>query len=211
MVDYDEFTKDTIPEILATGFSRMPVYRENTDNIIGTIYIKDLFTEYAKNNYNEIDLDKCLKNPYFVPETKKIDRLLKELQSTKNYVAILIDEYGGFSGMVTVEDIVEEIVGEIEDEYDKDTSKIESIGPNEYMIDGSMAIDDLNVELNTKLFSENHETVSGLIIEKLGYIPEENEKEKLQIKTCGVVLTVLSIKDKRILKADLKIIDKDNL
>lgn len=210
MVDYDEFTKDTIPEILATGYSRMPVYRENTDNIIGTIYIKDLFTEYSKNNYNEIDLDKCLKTPYFVPETKKIDRLLKELQSTKNYVAILIDEYGGFSGMVTVEDIVEEIVGEIEDEYDKDTSKIENIGPNEYMIDGTMTIDDLNEELNTKLFSENHETVSGLIIEKLGYIPEENEKEKLQIKTCGVVLTVLSIKDKRILKADLKILDKDN-
>lgn len=206
MVDYDEFTIDSLSEILATGYSRMPVYRENADNIIGTLYIKDLFTEYAKNNYKNIDLDRCLKTPYFVPETKKIDRLLKELQTTKNYVAILIDEYGGFSGMVTVEDIVEEIVGEIEDEYDRNTPTIEKIGQNEYMVDGFMSIEDINEELNTKLFSENHETISGLIIEKLGYIPEENEKKKLQVKANGVLLTVLAVKDKRILKAALKIL-----
>lgn len=207
MVDYDEFSVDSISEILATGYSRMPVYRENADNIIGIINIKDLFIEYEKNNYQNFNLDKCLKTPYFVPETKKIDRLLKELQTSKNYVAILIDEYGGFSGMVTVEDIVEEIVGEIEDEYDRNTPSMEKIGPNEYMVDGYMTIEDINEELDTKLFSENHETISGLIIEKLGYIPEENEKKKLQVKTNGVMLTVLAIKDKRIVKAALKILD----
>ncbi|KGF30809.1 hemolysin [Peptoniphilus lacrimalis DNF00528] len=207
MVDYDEFSVDSISEILATGYSRMPVYRENADNIIGIINIKDLFIEYEKNNYKNFNLDKCLKTPYFVPETKKIDRLLKELQTSKNYVAILIDEYGGFSGMVTVEDIVEEIVGEIEDEYDRNTPSMEKIGPNEYMVDGYMTIEDINEELDTKLFSENHETISGLIIEKLGYIPEENEKKKLQVKTNGVMLTVLAIKDKRIVKAALKILD----
>lgn len=207
MVDYDEFSVDSISEILATGYSRMPVYRENADNIIGIINIKDLFIEYEKNNYQNFNLDKCLKTPYFVPETKKIDRLLKELQTSKNYVAILIDEYGGFSGMVTVEDIVEEIVGEIEDEYDRNTPSMEIIGPNEYMVDGYMTIEDINEELDTKLFSENHETISGLIIEKLGYIPEENEKKKLQVKTNGVMLTVLAIKDKRIVKAALKILD----
>lgn len=207
MVDYDEFSVDSISEILATGYSRMPVYRENADNIIGIINIKDLFIEYEKNNYQNFNLDKCLKTPYFVPETKKIDRLLKELQTSKNYVAILIDEYGGFSGMVTVEDIVEEIVGEIEDEYDRNTPSMGKIGPNEYMVDGYMTIEDINEELDTKLFSENHETISGLIIEKLGYIPEENEKKKLQVKTNGVMLTVLAIKDKRIVKAALKILD----
>ncbi|MGI5948814.1 hemolysin family protein [Peptoniphilus sp.] len=206
MVDYDAFNTDTVTEILKMGYSRMPVYRENTDNILGTVYIKDIFAEYARNNYKSINLDNCIKAPYCVPETKKIDQLLKELQNTKNYVAILIDEYGGFSGMVTVEDIVEEIVGEIEDEYDKDNPKIEKISDNEYIVDGSMDIEDVNDEIGTYLYSDNHETISGLIIENLGYIPEENEKEKLQVRIKGYILTELAVADKRIIKASIKII-----
>ena len=209
MVDYDEFNTDTVTEILKMGYSRMPVFRENTDNILGTVYIKDLFVEYAKNDYDSIDLDKCIKSPYFVPETKKIDMLLKELQSSKNYVAILIDEYGGFSGMVTVEDIVEEIVGEIEDEYDKENHSLEKISDNEYIVDGSMDIEDINDELGTSLYSENHETISGLIIEKLGFIPEENEKKKLNVKTSGCILTELAVADKRIVKASIKVIPEE--
>ncbi|CAG7588975.1 hypothetical protein PEPTYR26121_00912 [Peptoniphilus tyrrelliae] len=209
MVDYDEFTTDTLTEILKMGYSRMPVFRENTDNILGTVYIKDLFVEYAKNDYEFINLDKCIKSPYFVPETKKIDMLLKELQASKNYVAILIDEYGGFSGMVTVEDIVEEIVGEIEDEYDKENHSLEKISDNEYIVDGSMDIEDINDELGTSLYSENHETISGLIIEKLGFIPEENEKKKLSVKTSGCILTELAVADKRIVKASVKIIPEE--
>lgn len=209
MVDYDEFTTDTVTEILKMGYSRMPVFRENTDNILGTVYIKDLFVEYAKNDYEFINLDKCIKSPYFVPETKKIDMLLKELQASKNYVAILIDEYGGFSGMVTVEDIVEEIVGEIEDEYDKENHSLEKISDNEYIVDGSMDIEDINDELGTSLYSENHETISGLIIEKLGFIPEENEKKKLSVKTSGCILTELAVADKRIVKASVKVIPEE--
>ena len=209
MVDYDEFNTDTVTEILKMGYSRMPVFRENTDNILGTVYIKDLFVEYAKNDYESINLDKCIKAPYFVPETKKIDMLLKELQSSKNYVAILIDEYGGFSGMVTVEDIVEEIVGEIEDEYDKENHSLEKISDNEYIVDGSMDIEDINDELDTSLYSENHETISGLIIEKLGFIPEENEKKKLNVKTSGCILTELAVADKRIVKASIKVIPEE--
>lgn len=209
MVDYDEFNTDTVTEILKMGYSRMPVFRENTDNILGTVYIKDLFVEYAKNDYESINLDKCIKAPYFVPETKKIDMLLKELQSSKNYVAILIDEYGGFSGMVTVEDIVEEIVGEIEDEYDKENHSLEKISDNEYIVDGSMDIEDINDELDTSLYSENHETISGLIIEKLGFIPEENEKKKLSVKTSGCILTELAVADKRIVKASIKVIPEE--
>ena len=209
MVDYDEFTTDTLTEILKMGYSRMPVFRENTDNILGTVYIKDLFVEYAKNDYEFINLDKCIKSPYFVPETKKIDMLLKELQASKNYVAILIDEYGGFSGMVTVEDIVEEIVGEIEDEYDKENHSLEKISDNEYIVDGSMDIEDINDELGTSLYSENHETISGLIIEKLGFIPEENEKKKLSVKTSGCILTELAVADKRIVKASIKVIPEE--
>lgn len=209
MIDYDEFNTDTVTEILKKGYSRMPVYRENTDNILGTVYIKDLFVEYAKNDYESINLDNCIKSPYYVPETKKIDMLLKELQSTKNYVAILIDEYGGFSGMVTVEDIVEEIVGEIEDEYDEENSQIEKVKDNEYVLDGSMYLEDVNDELGVYLYSENHETVSGLIIENLGFIPEESQKKKLSIKTAGCILTELAVADKRIIKASIKIIPEE--
>lgn len=126
----------------------------------------------------------------------KIDMLLKELQASKNYVAILIDEYGGFSGMVTVEDIVEEIVGEIEDEYDKEDHSVEKIGENEYIVDGSMDIEDINDALGLSLYSENHETISGLIIEKLGFIPDEKQKKKLSVKAGGCILTELAVAEK---------------
>lgn len=209
MLDYDDFTTETITEVLKMGYSRMPVYRENTDNILGTVYIKDLFVEYAKNDYESINLDNCIKSPYYVPETKKIDMLLKELQASKNYVAILIDEYGGFSGMVTVEDIVEEIVGEIEDEYDKEDHSIEKIGENEYIVDGSMDIEDINDALDLSLYSENHETISGLIIEKLGFIPDEKQKKKLSVKAGGCILTELAVAEKRIIKAGIKVIPEE--
>ncbi|WP_277251151.1 hemolysin family protein [Peptoniphilus vaginalis] len=209
MLDYDDFTTETITEVLKMGYSRMPVYRENTDNILGTVYIKDLFVEYAKNDYESINLDNCIKSPYYVPETKKIDMLLKELQASKNYVAILIDEYGGFSGMVTVEDIVEEIVGEIEDEYDKEDHSIEKIGENEYIVDGSMDIEDINDALDLSLYSENHETISGLIIEKLGFIPDEKQKKKLSVKAGGCILTELAVAEKRIMKASIKVIPEE--
>lgn len=211
MLDYDEFDVKSVPEILSMGYSRMPVYRENTDNIIGTIYIKDLFVEYAKNHYQSIDIDRCIKPPYFIPETKKIDMLLKELQSTKNYVAILIDEYGGFSGMVTVEDIVEEIVGEIEDEYDKDSPKFEKIANDEYIVDGTMDIDDVNDALDIHLYSENHETLSGYMIEKLGFIPTDEEKRGLSVKADGCMLTELDVHDKRILKIRIKILSEEEV
>lgn len=206
MLDYDEFNVDVIPEMLSRGYSRVPVYRENTDNIVGTIYLKDLFMEYAKNDYKSVDIDNVLKEPYFVPETKKIDSLLKELQENKSYLAILIDEYGGFSGMVTMEDIVEEIVGEIEDEYDKDEPKIEKINDNLYIIDGRMNLEDINDELGTELESENHETISGLMVEILGFIPDDRDKIMHSVKYKDIyTLTELTAKDKRIEKIELKI------
>lgn len=138
--------------------------------------------EYARNNYKSVNIDNVLKEPYFVPETKKIDSLLKELQENKSYLAILIDEYGGFSGMVTMEDIVEEIVGEIEDEYDKDEPKIEKVNENTFIIDGRLNLEDINDELGTDLESDNHETISGLMVELLGFIPDDSDKIMHSVK-----------------------------
>lgn len=209
MLDYDDFDLSSIDEILEKGYSRVPVYKENTDNIVGIVYIKDLFAEYSKNEYKLLNLDNCLKEPYFVPETKKVDLLLKELQLTKNYVAILIDEYGGFSGMVTVEDIVEEIVGEIEDEYDREEARIESLSEDRYLVDGAMEIDEINEKLNIDLYSENHETISGLMIELLGFIPDDDEIG-LEVEYENIVkLRELSVKDRRIEKIELQILERE--
>lgn len=207
MLDYDEFGPDKIEEMLTTGYSRVPVYRDNTDNVVGTIYIKDLFVEYAKEKYERIDIDAIIKEPYFVPETKNIDRLLQELQASKNYVAILIDEYGGFSGMVTIEDIVEEIVGEIEDEYDDSIIPIQKVDENTYIVDGYMDLDDVNDELDTKLYSENHETISGLTIELLGFIPEGDDPKKYSVLFgSDVRLTGLGVVDKRLSSVEVKLL-----
>ncbi|MDO5713231.1 MAG: hemolysin family protein [Tissierellia bacterium] len=208
MINYDEFGPDKIEELLETGYSRAPVYKDNTDNIVGIVYIKDIFKEFRNNNYNNIDIDKILKEPYFVPESKNIDLLLKELQATKNYIAILIDEYGGFSGMVTVEDIVEEIVGEIEDEYDKGQEGILQIDPSTFVVDGSMDLDDINHELDLKLNSDNHETLSGLTIELLGFIPEDDDPHHYSVLfEDKYQLTVLGARDKRLEKVEIKILE----
>lgn len=205
MIDYDEFDESKIDEILNQGYSRIPVFRENQDKILGVVNVKDLFKEYAANDYKFINLDNCIKEAYFVPETKKIDILLKEFQEMQNYMAILIDEYGGLSGMVTMEDIVEEI----EDEYDRAETLIKKISDKEYIVEGSMGIDDVNSEIGTFLFSNNHETISGLIIENIEFIPEDNNKDQLRVKVCGCVFTILSVTNRTIDRASIKIVEEE--
>lgn len=209
MVEYDEFGLDTIGEILEGGHSRIPVYGENKDDIVGIVYVKDLFAELDKNNYTGLNIDKVMKKPYFVPDTKKIDQLLIELQSSKNYMAILIDEYGGVAGLVTIEDIVEEIVGEIEDEYDVKEATIEKLGDNRYLIDGFVELKEINEKLFTELDSENNETIGGFSVEQLGYFPEEVGDKPIIIDKNGYTIQILSVKDKRVSKILLTLKDEE--
>lgn len=209
MVNEEDFGVNTITdEILKSGYSRIPVYRDSPDDIIGIVYLKDLFVEFSKNNYQSIDLKKVMKKPYFVPESKKLDLLLKELQASKNYVALLIDEYGGLSGMVTVEDIVEEIVGEIEDEYDISEAEIRKINEEQYLIEGNTELKTINSKLDLDLDSENHETLGGFIVEHLGFFPEDVKDGPFIVNAQGVSLKVLEIEDNRIKKALLSILDE---
>ena len=208
MIDYDEFSEKTIGEILEKGYSRIPVFRESKDNIVGVIYIKDLFIEYDKNSYKDISLDKILKEPYFVHENKKIDMLLKDLQRTRNYLALLVDEYGGFSGMVTVEDLVEEIVGEIEDEYDKAYPLIKKISDRKFLVNGLCEIDHINDRLDLKIKSKRNETMSGLMIELLGYIPKNNKNATVSYDD-KIKLRAVNVKEKRIALIELKILDEE--
>lgn len=204
-LDYDDIPSLSIPELLKTGYSRIPVYKDMNDNIIGTLYIKDIFANFAKYDFKKIQPDEILKEPYFIPESKKIDKLLGELQSSKNHIAIVIDEYGGFSGIVTIEDILEEIVGEIDDEYDYSLLPIKRVKENHYIVDGSCDLDELNEELGTHLESENYETISGFFIELLGFIPDE-EDEGAEVIRGNIHMKAIDIKDKRIQRLDIKII-----
>ncbi len=155
-------------------FSRYPVYEENIDNIIGILYVKDmLFIEGLDENF---DISKYMRKPYFTFEFKKISTLFKEMKKNRTHIAIVLDEYGGTAGIVTIEDLIEEIVGEIQDEYDEhEIEEIKVISENEYMVEGSTKINLVNDMLNTNIESDNFDSIGGFIIGELGRLPKSDE------------------------------------
>jgi CBS domain containing-hemolysin-like protein len=165
--------KNVIEIIRKSGHSRIPLFRNSLDEIMGIIYAKDLLTYALKGE--DIDLSKIVRKSYFIPENIKIDDLLAQMRKRKLHIAIVADEYGGTSGLVTMEDIIEEIVGEIEDEYDFEAPPIMRISDNEYLVDGTLTISDLNEELDLKLPEDEIETVGGLIYDLVGSLPEKGQ------------------------------------
>ncbi|MBW1982422.1 MAG: HlyC/CorC family transporter [Deltaproteobacteria bacterium] len=158
--------------IIQEGHSRIPVYADNIDNIVGILHAKDLLSSWGK---NEIDLQSTLRTPYFIPETKKVSQLLKELRSKKSHMAIVIDEYGGFAGLVTIEDIIEEIIGEIHDEYDAEETLLVSTPEGDLLVDARLDVDDLAKHLQIEAPEGDFESVGGLIISILGRVPQIQE------------------------------------
>ena len=196
-IDVDEPLSSYLDEMLATRHSRIPVYEEDIDNIIGILYMKDFILEARRCGFEHVDIRSLLHKPYFVLESKNIDELFKELQESHQYIAVLIDEYGGFSGIVTIEDLVEEVMGPIDDTGDDDDEpKIEAIDDHTWLLKGLVSINDLNDELDTELESESHDTISGLLLDELGYIPEENDLQTVEVD--GLRFEIQKIQDKRI-------------
>ena len=154
-------------------FSRLPIYQETTDNIIGILYIKDLIFRASENTI--FDIHDYIREPYFTFEYKKTTELFQELRSHRIPMAIVLDEYGGTAGIVTVEDLIEEIVGDIRDEYDDHEKDIEVIKEDEYIVEGSTRIDELNDMIGVRIESEDFDTIGGFIVGEFGYIPEVNE------------------------------------
>ncbi|MBE7065958.1 MAG: HlyC/CorC family transporter [Ruminococcaceae bacterium] len=192
---------------LATSerYSRFPVYDGNIDNIVGIIHIKDLL----KVDEFGFKIEDIMRAPCFVPESQKIDDVLKTLQENSTHLAIVVDEYGGTSGLVTMEDILEELVGNIRDEYDaeeieEDNNLIKKINDSTYQIDGLSAIDDVNEALDTDLPTEEYETISGFVIALLGEIPEENEHPKIEFDRYR--FTVIESNEKFIASVKLEIL-----
>jgi CBS domain containing-hemolysin-like protein len=173
-VESGSAVKDIIDIVKDSGHSRVPVYEESLDTILGILYVKDLFVRGLKESQL---IDKSMfRAAYFVPENKKVSDLLKEMQSKKIHLAIVVDEYGGTAGLVTLEDILEEIVGEIEDEYDTDAPAIKKLDDRHYSVTGSVAIYELNEELNLQLPEDQFETVGGVIYDLVGSLPSQGTK-----------------------------------
>ena len=178
-------------------YSRIPVYEDEADNIVGILFMKDLMIEAYRKGFQNVKLPEIIQEAYFVPETKNVNELFNEMQAEKKHIAILIDEYGGFSGIVTLEDLIEEVMGNIADEFDADDSSIKKLAVNKYLINGELSLNDLNDYFHIELESKHYDTLSGLLIEHMGYIPEDDEDIE-PIIIDGISFKPKRVKDKKI-------------
>ncbi|MBP7735886.1 MAG: HlyC/CorC family transporter [Spirochaetes bacterium] len=178
-IDSETDLKPLVKTMCKAGHSRVPVYKETIDNIVGILYVKDLLKLLIETSKKKFQLKKILHEPYFVPETMTLDELLVEFKLRKLHIAVVVDEYGGFSGIVTLEDILEEIVGEINDEYDTvDLPEIEKKGKNTYEVDSRMPVAEFNEQLGLNISQDGFDTVGGYVFDLFGKIPEKGESIK---------------------------------
>ena len=189
----DASLQEALDLTVKAGHSRIPVYKENIDSVAGLLYAKDLLDVWRQGK-EDVDLLSILRPAVFTPESKKVDALLEELQQKMVHLAIVVDEYGGTAGVVTLEDIVEEIVGEIQDEYDSEAAIYRAIGEGEYEFDARIDMDDLNEVLDSKLATDQGDTLGGFIYSQLGKVPAPGEK----VLVDGLQMEVLSVDDQRI-------------
>ncbi|MGB4004883.1 MAG: hemolysin family protein [Halanaerobiales bacterium] len=186
--------KEIMDIVKEAKFTRYPVYEENIDDIIGILNIKD-FIQLTEDR-NDFCLKNIIRQPYFVPSSKKADELFRELQSTKTHMAVVIDEYGGTAGIVTIEDLLEEIVGNIFDEYDEEEKEFEKLDENTFIISGVTSLDRVTEVLDVDLPVDDYDTLSGFIIGQLGRIPEEGETPEVEFEE--IVFKVEKVEEKRI-------------
>lgn len=192
--DYTEY----IDELLSVRYSRIPVYDDDVDNIIGILYIKDYLQEAYHRGFENIPIREILRPAYFVPERKNVNELFNEMRDDNLHLAVLIDEYGGFSGIVTMEDLLEEIVGDIDDEYDQDEPEIEKVSRNTYYAKGTLSIKELNFNTDAEFDeeSEDYDTLGGLLFFLMGRIPEDSEHPFIEFQ--GMKFLIEKIESKRI-------------
>jgi CBS domain containing-hemolysin-like protein len=186
----------TVDVLITTGHSRVPIYEESVDNILGLLYAKDLLHTWRESNPIS-SLRELIRPAYFVPEAKKIDALLTEMQEERIHMAIIVDEYGGVAGLVTLEDIVEEILGEIQDEYDQEEeAPYQQVGDGEYIFQGRVDLDTFNEIFNSNLPKDEADTLGGFIYSRVGRVPSNGESIQLE----NLLLTVEQVSGRRIRK-----------
>ena len=198
-LDVNSTFEEAIDTINMSGHSRIPIYEETIDNIVGILYAKDLLKYFGLKN--PPPLKAIMRSPYYVPETKPIDELFREMRAQKIHMAIIIDEYGGTAGLVTIEDILEELVGEIMDEYDiNEESMVKEIAPDEIIVDGRMNLEELNEMLGVNLPAEETDTIAGFVYDHISHIPKAGEEFEYD----GVLIRVEEVRGRRITKLRIK-------
>ena len=212
MVDIEDDINVIMPEILRQNFSRIPVYEGDKDNIIGLIHTKKILAESFTNGFDQLNIRRIMQEPLFVPETIFVDDLLKSLRNTQNQMAILLDEYGGVSGIVTLEDLLEEIVGEIDDETDKTEIFVREIAENTFIVQGSMTLNDFNEYFDLDLSSDDVDTIAGFYLTGLGTIPSQDEKEAYELDNNGFHIVMINdkVKNGRVTKLKILITPLDD-
>lgn len=205
MINIDDCANTYLNSLLNEKYSRIPIFQENIDNIIGILYMKDFLCEAYKVGFDNVNLRNILHTPYFVPEIKNIDELFKELQISRKHMAILIDEYGGFSGIVTIEDLIEEVMGDIGDEFDDEEILLKNISKNTFLASGLISINELNEKLHINLDSESddYDTLGGFIIKLIGYIPKKDDDCIVNYK--NIIFKIKEVNKKRIVKVEITI------
>ena len=190
--------------MLESPYTRYPVYRESLDDVVGVLHVRDLFTAVHDRGLAEVHLEEIVRPAYIVPETKDLASLLQEFRKTNNHFAIVVDEYGGTAGICTLEDLLEEIVGEIEDEFDVAEEQIEQIDDDTYRIDGMFPIDEFNERFGTELPDEDFHTVGGFVFGQLGRAPQPGD----DVSWNGMRFDVLEVEGNRIEKMAVEFIER---
>ncbi len=203
MINIEDTYEEYMEKIFNLQYSRIPVYEGKIDNIIGILYLKDFLVEAKRVGFDNIDIRKILQAPKFIPENKRTNELFKELKKTRNHMAILIDEYGGFSGIVTMEDLIEEIMGDIEDEYDLEEPNIRKIDEKNYIVKGTYTIHEFNEFFDVELEEGDYDTINGFMITKIGEIPDYDKEVVLDMDS--FILEAIEIKERRIEKVKVTI------
>ncbi|MCI8609125.1 MAG: HlyC/CorC family transporter [Firmicutes bacterium] len=208
VIDIEDPIEEYIDDLMTLRYSRIPVCKGETDNIIGILNVKDYLIKAREQSFETVDIQPIIRKAYFVPETKNIDSLFFELQKLKQQIAILIDEYGGFSGIVTMEDIIEQVMGDIDDEYDEEEEIIDKVDENIYLVDGDVSLDDLDEELGVDLQSDNSETIGGFLIDMLGEIPDENDEGRI-VEFENYQFKIMAVQDRRIERVKIYILEPE--
>lgn len=205
MIDINADTQESIDEILKQSFSRIPVYDGDKDKVIGLIHTKNLLSAAFNQGFENINFRRIMQEPLFVPETIFVDDLLTAFRNSQKQMAILLDEYGGVAGLVTLEDLLEEIVGEIDDESDKTEIFVREIAENTYIVQGNMTLNDFNEHFETELESDDVDTIAGFYLTGVGAIPSQEEKEIYELDNAAKHLVLINdkVKDGRVTKLKL--------
>lgn len=206
-LDEQDSLDDALEAVIKRGHSRIPVYHDTIDQVTGILYAKDLLP-YLRADRRDVALSGLLRAPFFVPETMKVDVLLKDLQARRVHLAVVVDEYGGTAGVITIEDLLEEIVGDIQDEYDSEEPEIQPVGTYEYNVDARTLLDDINDTVGMHLSSDEANSIGGLVFEQLGRLPLVGDR--IQIDD-HVLIEVLSVERLRPRRLRLRYVPSDGI